>query len=104
MQGFLSTTQNNILKIGSDIPQIRRHHQGEPLPKYRCSRSLHLDYMVCVEGTENLPCCSMRGEVMSPCGHTQGWPAGSIQGCGKQCRERKAVSGLTAPEAVRLAG
>ena len=103
MQGFLSTTRNSLLKIGSDIPQIRRHHQGEPLLKYRCSRSLHLDGLACVEGTENLPCCSVRGQVMSPCGHTQGWPAGSVQGCGKQRRERKAVSGLTTPEAVRLA-
>lgn len=95
LQGFLSTTRNNFLKIGSDIPQIRRHHQGEPLLKYRCSRSLHLDGLACVEGTENLPCCSVRGQVMSPCGH--------IQGCGKQRQERKAVSGLTPPEAVRLA-
>ena len=75
MQGFLSTTWNNFLKIGSDIPQIRRHYQGQPLLKYRCSRSLHLDYVVCVEGTENLPCCYVRGQVMSPCGHTQGWRA-----------------------------
>lgn len=61
VQGFLSTTRNNFPKIGSGIPQIRRHHQGEPLLKYRCSRSLYLGYLVCVEGTENLLCCSVRG-------------------------------------------